>query len=58
MFCQSSLSVKKIQRELTCPMCHSKWEQTFVTVILSVTWLSGNTITETKTFVRLVKLAW
>ena len=28
--------VKKIQRELTCPMCHSKWEQTFITVTLSL----------------------
>ena len=36
MFCQSSLSVKKTQREfgkyaaiakVTCHMCHSKWEQ-------------------------------
>ena len=50
-------------------MCHSKWEQKSFTVFLSflmpkknketlMTWLGGNTITETKTFVRMEKFAW
>ena len=49
-------------------MCHSKWEQkSFTVIVISdakkvketlMTWLGGNTITETKAFVRLEKFAW